>query len=459
MPYIVKTPPVTKQTLELSAGLVKSSISTTTSTDISTLVSLASTIYRSVNYQIQTTDGTYYNIKLFNTNAAPASAIWDGATATVVVSGGAITSATLSEGGAGYTNGETLYFDSSPTNAGGIGGSPGANVTIATANISIATSNYVQVTGISTGTDGYYRIDAVNNKSAVQIKKTASDVILVGQQVVDLGPVVEVSSVGTPATVEGITRVEFTCTGRHGLVKGNSLTITDTSNAKVGDFIVDSTDGVDKFTAITTGVTVTSAKYALKHGLSSNEAISSKAGENLDVRGLSVFDHETLLVAEASGLGSGSATIKVTLPDGSTTADSIKGRFPLGSYIQIEDEIMRVSNSALSGSNDTISVIRGALGTLSTDHANGSLIKKIKPLSFELRNSFFMPNPCDSSFEVLSNFKKDCDFDVFFAMSHGVHRGKLKTGKNDNREVFINKLIKKNKNLKFARNLTKFDEI
>ena len=331
------------------------------------------------------TDGTYYNIKLFNTNAAPASAIWDGATATVVVSGGAITSATLSEGGAGYTNGETLYFDSSPTNAGGIGGSPGANVTIATANISIATSNYVQVTGISTGTDGYYRIDAVNNKTAVQIKKTASDVILVGQQVVDLGPVVEVSSVGTPATVEGITRVEFTCTGRHGLVKGNSLTITDTSNAKVGDFIVDSTDGVTKFTAITTGVTVTSAKYALKHGLSSNEAISSKAGENLDVRGLSVFDHETLLVAEASGLGSGSAAIKVTLPDGSTTADSIKGRFPLGSYIQIEDEIMRVSNSALSGSNDTISVIRGALGTLATDHANGSLIKKIKPLPIELR--------------------------------------------------------------------------
>ena len=331
------------------------------------------------------TDGTYYNIKLFNTNAAPASAIWDGATSTVVVSGGAITSATLSEGGAGYTNGETLYFDSSPTNAGGIGGSPGANVTIATANISIATSNYIQVTGISTGTDGYYRIDAVNNKTAVQIKKTASDVIIVGQQVVDLGPVVEVSSVGTPATVEGITRVEFTCTGRHGLVKGNSLTITDTSNAKVGDFIVDSTDGVNKFTAITTGVTVTSSKYALKHGLSSNEAISSKAGENLDVRGLSVFDHETLLVAEASGLGSGSASIKVTLPDGSTTADSIKGRFPLGSYIQIEDEIMRVSNSALSGSNDTISVIRGALGTLSTDHANGSLIKKIKPLPIELR--------------------------------------------------------------------------
>ena len=34
-------------------------------------------------------------------------------------------------------------------------------------------------------------------------------------------------------------------------------------------------------------------------------------------------------------------------------------------------------------------------------------------------------------------------------MSHGVHRGGLKDGKSDNRESFINKLIKKNKNIKF----------
>ena len=72
-----------------------------------------------------------------------------------------------------------------------------------------------------------------------------------------------------------------------------------------------------------------------------------------------------------------------------------------------------------------------------------------KSLSFKIRNSFFMPNPCDESFETLSNFKKDCNFDVFFAMSHGVHRGGLKIGKTDDREIFINKLIKLNANLKF----------
>ena len=72
-----------------------------------------------------------------------------------------------------------------------------------------------------------------------------------------------------------------------------------------------------------------------------------------------------------------------------------------------------------------------------------------KSLSFKIKNSNFIPNPCDMSFEILSNYNKDCNFDVFFAMSHGVHRGFLKKGKNDDREKFINDLIKINKNLSF----------
>ncbi len=70
-------------------------------------------------------------------------------------------------------------------------------------------------------------------------------------------------------------------------------------------------------------------------------------------------------------------------------------------------------------------------------------------LSINLPNSFFIPNPADKSFEILNNFKKDCPYDVFFAMSHGVHRGHLKSGKDDDRENFINKLIKRNKNIIF----------
>ena len=70
-------------------------------------------------------------------------------------------------------------------------------------------------------------------------------------------------------------------------------------------------------------------------------------------------------------------------------------------------------------------------------------------LSFKINNSHFIPNPCDKSFETLKNYNNQTTNDVFFAMSHGVHRGELKRGKNDKREIFINKLIKKNNKIDF----------
>ena len=75
------------------------------------------------------------------------------------------------------------------------------------------------------------------------------------------------------------------------------------------------------------------------------------------------------------------------------------------------------------------------------------------PRSLKLNNIdnvYFLPNPVDQSFENLENYKKDYfNNDVFFAMSHGVHRGVLKRGKFDERENFINKLIKITPNIRF----------
>jgi glycosyltransferase involved in cell wall biosynthesis len=74
-----------------------------------------------------------------------------------------------------------------------------------------------------------------------------------------------------------------------------------------------------------------------------------------------------------------------------------------------------------------------------------------KSLNFNRNNPiYFMPNPVDESFEKLHNYKKNFfNYDVFFAMSHGVHRGILKSGKFDNREHFINKLLKKSPDVRF----------
>jgi hypothetical protein len=63
---------------------------------------------------------------------------------------------------------------------------------------------------------------------------------------------------------------------------------------------------------------------------------------------------------------------------------------------------------------------------------------------------YYLPNPVDDSFEKLKNYEnKFLTKDVFFAMSHGVHRGVLKKGKYDNRENFINKLQKLTPNIKY----------
>lgn len=63
-------------------------------------------------------------------------------------------------------------------------------------------------------------------------------------------------------------------------------------------------------------------------------------------------------------------------------------------------------------------------------------------LNFKLQNPYFMPNPSDHSFEKHQAYKKNNLFDIFFAMSHGVHRGRLKQGKFDNREIFLKELVK-----------------
>ena len=62
----------------------------------------------------------------------------------------------------------------------------------------------------------------------------------------------------------------------------------------------------------------------------------------------------------------------------------------------------------------------------------------------------YIPNPSDDS---IDNLKLDQNnnqiFDLFFAMSHGQHRGILKKNFIDSREFFLRKIIDKNPNIIF----------
>ena len=65
-------------------------------------------------------------------------------------------------------------------------------------------------------------------------------------------------------------------------------------------------------------------------------------------------------------------------------------------------------------------------------------------------NYQFLPTPVDRNIEKLNIYNnKIFTHDVFFAMSHGVNRGNIKSGKIDEREKFIKQMLKLNKDIKF----------
>ena len=326
--------------------------------------------YTTLNGGSGHTDGSYYNVRLFNNNAAPSSAVWDGATADVTVSGGSVTAATIKEPGSGYTGSETLYFDSSA-----IGGTPSANVVTALSGISTATADYVQITGLGTATGGYYRIIDSSSKSQVSIAKTTGDpVINAGEYALVVGRVGIIGNVSTVST--GVE--EITTTEGHGLVVGNAVRLTDGSNNFVGDYVIN--NATHNTFQVTSSTALTSAKHVLKHGFSANNASADTLGENLGTRSVPNYDNEVLF------LGQNITTQEqfvVTLPSGATDVIS---RFPLGSYIQMGNEIMRVrANTLVGGSNNELQVIRGSMGTIIEPHTNGTQIKKIKLAPIELR--------------------------------------------------------------------------
>ena len=78
-----------------------------------------------------------------------------------------------------------------------------------------------------------------------------------------------------------------------------------------------------------------------------------------------------------------------------------------------------------------------------TTHPSSLKFKKFK-------NIYFIPNPVDETFENLKIYSnKFYKYDLFFALSHGVHRGNLKKGKTDNREFFLTNLLNLNSEIKF----------
>ena len=307
------------------------------------------------------TSGTFYNVKLYNEVGL---SNWDGATAKVVVSGGAVVGVDIQAGGSGYTDGETLYFDTAK-----IGGTANAYVTVATAGISTNVGDVVQFTGSGVTPDTYHRITSVGSATAVSVAKTSGDTtITTGHYAFVVGPSIKISGTSYNSATNIST---FTTTTAHGLVVGNKFRVIDSSNNNLGDFLVSERVSVTQFTAVTNQSISATNGYILKHGLSSNDAVSDDSGENIGTRMVPFYGSETLTLTSAV---TDDPTLNIT------GVGATANRITLGSYIQIDNEIMRVTSS---GNVTQVTVIRGALGTRQENHDANSLIRKIEPVAIE----------------------------------------------------------------------------
>jgi hypothetical protein len=355
-------------TKEIGIGLTISSVSSSTSSATITFPrfhGLSGIVTGSLNGSGATyNDGTYQNVKLLNGSA---SGTWNGATAKVTVLGNGVISAEIVCPGSGYSAGN-LYFDQST-----VGGNGNALYTITTSGISTNINDVVQFTGAGTTSDTYHRITSVPSSTTIAIAKTGGDPTITNSQYAFVvGPAIQITTSNYTAATKTTT---FVTTTAHGLVVGNRFRVTDSSNNNLGDYLVSGVVSVTSFTAVTNASLSAANGWILKHGMSSNEGISDKSGENIGARQITFYDGERFRLTSALTSGT---TLNFATYSGIGTAQ----RLPLGSYIQIDNEIMRVA-SVSDGSSAT--VIRGVFGTIQGNHDVNSLIRKIKPSPIEFR--------------------------------------------------------------------------
>ncbi len=305
------------------------------------------------------TPGVYRNVKCLNSDNS-----WNGVTANITVTtdaGNPVGVATINNPGSGYSNtGDiVLKFE----------GFSSTEFTVTPAERGHGVDTAVQFTGSTIKPDTIRKIVSVG--SSTQITVTTGDTLDLDtdQYIVCLGPVVPFTGVGNTIT-----------SNSHGLVTGNKLTVFDTNDSVVGEYIVTNHVSTNPNEFEVTGGIGTSSGYIIKNAFASNKGSSDTRDERLAERSHALTEGDTLVTSSAMSESVGIVTVTVS------SQGAVNNRYPLGTYIKIDDEIMRVSTNELQGdNNDELYVIRGALASKPSTHASGSLVTKIAPLPVEFR--------------------------------------------------------------------------
>ena len=375
-------------------------------TDISSVTGIAHTIHTNIDHGLNRaiklkvvsggtdygtgggSEETYYNARLTSIGS---SITGQHATAKVVVSAAAtISSIIVMDGGSSYGIGNTMNVTGITTS--GTSHTPAVvevekiydNVGDVIRVLGVSSESYAgyndlyRITGIDTGNDK--KVTVSSSSSITSISDSVGSTLTANSHLYLTGQSIEVSSFVYDFT-SGIATVNTA--SAHGLSVDNKIRITGATNtAYNGSFVVTENVTQTRF-KVNVGVgtqapTESSSNiFALPEGFVSQNGTVTANNENIGGR----------MVAPYAGI---TTTISNSITDAIGATISITGLnvsnndIIIGDYLQIDDEVVRVKNTVAPGSSAII-VYRGVLGTKATSHAVGSLIKRIKPFSTELR--------------------------------------------------------------------------
>ncbi len=321
--------------------------------------------------------GTLFNVHLTGGSG-------HGATGNATVNGsGQVTAVEIVDGGSGYTKGDTLSLRAGANNA---------QVTVATINNNIGDA--IQIIGVGSTEDrynsGFNGIHTITAVTPTTVSYNSGYTASVGVHSVTTagihtgffllaGNAPNINSIVYSDKSVGIATV--TTDEPHGLSVNNSFKIVGAAQTIYnGEHIVFEKIGITTFsfkfvepftpaTYTTTGgkAQVLPIIYGAKGG------VIQEGSERLDQRQipLSVGIHTTL----------NNATLNATT---TTLTLSNSSGFNKGDYIQIDEEIIRVSSNF---SNNAATVLRGQLGSRADSHVASSVAKKIRILAVEKRRA------------------------------------------------------------------------
>ena len=340
------------------------------------------------------TDSQFYNAKLVG---FAGSTTGQNATAKVFVNTiGEITNVKIMDGGSAYGIGNTLAIVGIPT----FGGSGYKQAYVNVTGIYNNVGDMIQVSGVSSdGYSGYnnlYRITEIPVgstkripvKSSNQISNQSTFVSGIGATVTSnsfaylVGKSLRISSLNYNSS-SGIATI--VTQGSHGLSVDKKVRVFDANQDLYNsDFIVLSVNSVTSFTINigvgTTAPSFSGTAYVCENGFSSNDGFITPNDENINGRMIPIYAG----ISTVLGL-----SIDNSLTDEISIENIGNFDFNIGDYLLIDDEIVRIktttSTSSIQQIVNPLKVFRGTLGTKATNHAVGSVVKKISVTPIEFR--------------------------------------------------------------------------